>query len=854
MKYIYTLFVIFTLFFSQLSISQNYYYKDFEPFNKEIPSPEEFLDYAIGDYHTRHDLVVAYMTKLAELSDNATIKVYGKTNENRQLINLTISSLENLNNIEKLKEKHLKVVSEKIDVKDFSDLPIFINLGYNVHGNEPSSTEAALLTAYVLLASENPKVKEYLKESIIFIDPVINPDGRDRHTNWVNTFRGKPLIADKNDIEHNETWPGGRTNHYWFDLNRDLLLAVQPESNARLKWYHEWYPNVVTDFHEMGTNSTFFFEPKQLSASLKPVTPLENYTVLNDAFAKYFSEDLDKIKSLYFTKEKYDATYPGYGSTYGDLQGSLSLLFEQASSRGHLQETPTGTISFPFTIRNQFVASFSTIKAAISNKELLYTYQNNFFRSSIEKASKSKIKGYVFGDDYDKNRNKSFIDLLLKHHIKVYDLDDDIATENKKFKVGKSYFVPTKQPQYLMVRTMFETYDTYRDSVFYDASSWSLANFYNMKYSALKKTPNYKNELTSETNKIEIEKLTKSDYAYLISWDDYYAPALLHNLQQKGVIVKTATKSFEVSAENKNIQFDKGSLLIPVGIQKISEDSLFSILNTASSKYKIAINSVNTGFSLQGIDLGSSNFITLEMPKAMMLVEGGVSSYEAGEVWHLLEQRMQMPISKVPERIFYRTDLRKYNVIIMVSGYYNLLNEKSRQKLKDWVADGNTLITTRTASSWAIKNKLVNESLVVHKTSKKDSLERLNYGESREYLGRNSIGGAIFKVDLDITHPIGYGYHDRELPVYKNNSVWLAPSKNKFSTVAKYTENPHIDGFVTKENLDNYFKKSASIIINQIGKGRVVMFADNPNFRGAWYGTNKLFMNAILFGSIITVP
>jgi len=854
MKNRHLVFVIFTLIFSQLSIGQSYYYKDYEPFDKNIPSPEEFLEYGIGEYHTRHDLVIAYLTKLVALSKNATIKTYGKTNENRKLINLTISSLENLKNIATLKEKHLQIVSEKTDVKDFSDLPIFINLGYNVHGNEPSSTEAALLTAYVLVASENPKVKEYLKKAIIFIDPVINPDGRDRHTNWVNTFRGNLLIADKNDIEHNEAWPRGRTNHYWFDLNRDLLLAVQPESNARLKWYHEWYPNVVTDFHEMGTNSTFFFEPKQLSASLVPVTPKENYTVLNNAFAKFFIKDLDKIKSLYFTKEKYDATYPGYGSTYGDLQSSLSLLFEQASSRGHLQETPTGVISFPFTIKNQFVASFSTIKAAISNKELLYTYQNNFFKSAIEKASKSKIKGYVFGDDYDKNRSKSFIDLLLKHHIKVYYLEDDVTVKNKKFKEETSYFVPTKQPQYLMVRTVFETYEKYRDSVFYDASSWSLANFYNMKYSEVKKIPSYKNELTSTTNKIELDKLTKSEYAYLISWDDYYAPALLHNLQEKGVIVKTATKPFEVDVANKKIQFDRGSLLIAVGVQRMTEDALFSVLKEASATYKIAVNSVKTGYSLQGIDLGSSNFITLEKPKAMMLVEGGVSSYEAGEVWHLLEQRMQMPISKVPERIFYRTDLRKYNVIIMVSGYYNLLNATSRQKLIDWVAAGNTLITTRTASSWAIRNKLVNESLIRKKEDAKDSLERLNYGESREFLGRNSIGGAIFKVDLDITHPIGYGYHQRELPIYKNNRVWLAPSKNKFSTVAKYTNNPHVDGFVTKENLHDYFTKAASIIVDPIGKGRVIMFADNPNFRGAWYGTNKLFMNAIFFGSIVRVP
>ena len=375
-------------------------------------------------------MVVAYLEKLAELSDKATLMVYGKTNENRKLTMLTITSLENHKNFNAIKKKHLQVVDKNTNITDFSNLPIFINMAYGVHGNEPSSTEAAMLTAYTLIASENAKVKEYLKETIIFLDPTINPDGRDRHTNWANTYRGSPLIADKNDIEHNEGWPRGRTNHYWFDLNRDLLLAIQPESNARLKWYHEWYPNVVTDFHEMGTSSTYFFEPKNMSASLNPVTPKENYTTLNNLFAEQFSADLDKIGSLYFTGEVYDSTYPGYGSTYMDLQGSLALLFEQASSRGHLQETPTGEISFPFTIRNQYVSSFATIKATIKNKNLLYSYQNDFFKKSIEKASKSKVKGYVFGDNYDKNRTKAFLDVLLKHKIKVYSIDKKIDINN----------------------------------------------------------------------------------------------------------------------------------------------------------------------------------------------------------------------------------------------------------------------------------------------------------------------------------------------------------------------------------------------------------------------------------------
>ena len=847
-------FIVFCIIFFSIQInSQNYYFEEYQPFNKEIPSPEEFLGYPIGEYHTRHDLVVAYMEKLAELSDKATLMVYGKTNENRKLIMLTITSLENHKNFDAIKKKHLQVVDINSNITDFSNLPIFINLAYGVHGNEPSSTEAAMLTAYTLIASENTKVKEYLKETVIFLDPTINPDGRDRHTNWANTFRGNPLIADKNDIEHNEGWPRGRTNHYWFDLNRDLLLAVQPESNARLKWYHEWYPNVVTDFHEMGTSSTYFFEPKNMSASLNPVTPKENYTTLNNLFAEQFSADLDKIGSLYFTGEQYDATYPGYGSTYMDLQGSLALLFEQASSRGHLQETPTGEISFPFTIRNQYVSSFATIKATIKNKNLLYSYQNDFFKKSIEKATKSKVKGYVFGDNYDKNRTKAFLDVLLKHKIKVYSLDKNLDINNITFKAGNSYVVPTKQNQHYMVQTLFETYEKYRDSVYYDASAWSLVNFYNMKYNSLTKIPKYSNEITVENNKISLESIQKSDYAYLIPWDDYYAPAALYALQDKGLIVKTSLKPFSISANGKDTKFNRGALLISSSLQAITKDSLYSIVNSVSKKYNLQAYGVNSGFTSSGNGLGSRSIVTLKKPKAMMLVEGGVSSYEAGEVWHLFEQRVHMPISKVPERNFYRTDLNKYNVIIMVSGNYKMLDKKSKEKLKSWISHGNTLITSAKSNTWAIKNKIVDESLVkVIKDSSKQN-DRINYADARGTIGKQSIGGAIFEVDLDITHPLGFGYHDNKLPVYKNNSVFIMPSKNKFSTVAKYSESPHIDGYITIENLEK-MGKAASIVVSKIGSGRVVMFADNPNFRGSWYGTNKLFMNAVFFGSIIKTP
>ena len=301
------------LFFGGIAQSQNYFYEDYQPFDEKVPSPETYLGYAIGDHHTRHDLIVSYFEELAKSSDRATVKEYGRTHEGRKLVILTVTSPNNFSDMENIKQQHLAFTNPSKSPNNYDEVPIFVNLAYNVHGNEPSSSEAALLVAYTLVASENPEVLNYLDNAIIFIDPTINPDGRDRHTQWANTYQGQPEVADPQDAEHNEYWPGGRTNHYWFDLNRDWLLAINPESRGKLKWFHEWYPNVVTDYHEMGTQSTYFFEPMKDNASLNPIMPKENYGYLNTLFGNAFSKALDEIGSLYFTREIFDGTYPGYG-------------------------------------------------------------------------------------------------------------------------------------------------------------------------------------------------------------------------------------------------------------------------------------------------------------------------------------------------------------------------------------------------------------------------------------------------------------------------------------------------------------------------------------------------------------
>jgi len=836
--------------FSLSAIGQSFYYKEYAAFDSSISSPEQFLGYKIGTQHTRHDQVVSYFELLAKQSNKVILTEYGRTHENRKLLMLTIASKENIKNINSIKKEHLALVNPNIPNKNHSNLPLFIHLGYNVHGNEPSGTESALLTAYTLVASLNSEIKEYLNKAIFFIDPTINPDGRDRHTQWVNSKKSKNLVADPLDFEHTEAWPTGRTNHYWFDLNRDWLLAVHPESQAKLKWFHEWYPNIITDFHEMRTSSnTFFFEPEKMSGSVIPMATKENKQ-LNNIFAKEFATNMEGLDTFYFTAELYDATYPGYGSTYGDLQGSLALLFEQTSTRGHLKKMDIGTLTFEEAILNQYVAGMTTVKTAVNNKDRIYDYQQNFFRKIKEEAQKKSTKSYIFSNNGDNNAIKEFIKLLKRHQIKVYKSDRDLTENGNTYKKDKSFIVPTDQNQYKMVQSVFETFNTYRDSVFYDASAWSVANFFNIPYHASKKKFSLNKEASLDDFS-SVTNTTKADYAYLIPWTDYYAPSFLYALQKSGIQVKAVTKKMAIKNQQK--EFGYGTLMIPIGLQTLSKDSIYSVVSKYAKQYNIPVTAINAGTNGTGINLGSRSLLTLKQPKVLMWVGDGISPYEAGEVWHLMDTRVEMPISKIALNNFSKVNLSDFNTMILVSGSYYQLDDNKREKIKAWVADGNTLITSRGATSWVIRKGLVQEELLKSPKKENGSTERIDYTNANENYGKNRVGGAIFEVDLDITHPIGYGYNNRRLPVYRNSAVWLLPSKTPYSTVAKYIKDSHIDGYISKENYKK-LSKTASIVVSPIGKGRVVLFADNPNFRGVSYGTNKLFLNAIFFGSHINIP
>jgi hypothetical protein len=845
-------FVFCVLLIANCIIAQDlkYYLPDSVTYNPAIPKPKDIIYHEVGEWHVTHDRLVNYMKAVAAAApDRIKLETMGFTYENRPQLLLIITSPKNHQRLEEIRQQHVMLTDPtKSASLNIDNMPIVVYIGHSIHGNEPSGANAALVSAYYLAAAQGKQIDELLDNVVILFDPSFNPDGLQRFSTWANQHKSKNLVSDPNSREFNEVWPGGRFNHYWFDLNRDWLPAVHVESQNRLKWFHLWKPNILTDHHEQGSNATFFFQPG-VPSRVNPLTPDKNQE-LTAKLAKYHAAFLDRIGSLYFTKENYDDFYYGKGSTYPDINGAIGILFEQASSRGHLQQTANGLLSFPFTIKNQFTTTLSTLEGAKALRKEFLQWQRDFYKSAIAEAATAPVKAYVFGDNNDQPKTETFVSMLLRHQIDVYGVSKNINAEGYDYKKGTSFVVPANQNQFRLIKAIFEKTLDYKDSLFYDITAWTMPLAFGLPYAELK-TQQYSPDILGEkiqgtvvSTRVVFEK---SNIGYLLDWNNFYAPAVLYELQSAGIIAKVATGSFELNVNGTNRKFNDGTIMIPVAMQTNSSDQVYETLQKiVSGKYGVNTLSVTTGNVVSGSDLGSSKFIPVITPSIAMIVGTGVNATDAGEVWYLLDQRMNIPATHLEIPVFNRVELNKYNTIIMVGGTYPDMN---KDKLKAWVQAGGTLIVTEEAVTWAAQNGV---SDVKFKKAKSpvDSIQRLIYTDREQIDGAQQIYGAIFGADVDLTHPLSYGYNQKTVSLFKANKVFMEKSKNPFATPFYYGNKPLQSGWVSRENYDA-IKNSAAVIVNTVGNGRVINIADNPNFRAFWLGGCKLFMNAIFFGRII---
>jgi hypothetical protein len=822
------------------------------PYDPAVVTPRAHLGFDVGERHLHHHQLVGYLKKLAA-SPRVRVLEYGRTHAGRPLLLLVITSPENHRNLEAIRKRHLQLADPATSkgVK-LDDLPAIAWMGYGVHGNEPSASNVTPLVAYHLAAGTGKEHEKLLQDVVILLDPCLNPDGFERFAQWANDNRGSVPSADPETREHREPWPMGRTNYYYFDLNRDWLPAVQPESRSRLAMYHRFKPDLVLDFHEMGTASTFFFQPGA-AKRIHPLIPDANRRLTRD-LARFHARALDRIGSLYFTGEVFDDYYPGKGSTYPDLHGGVGILFEQASSRGQVQDSPNGKVSFPFTIRNQFTTSLSSLRGLQALRRQFLEHKRGAYREAVEQASKGKVRAHVVAAPGDPVRLREFVALLSHHDIRSYPLQTDLTAGAQVFRAGEAFVIPTNQPEARFLEVLFERRTTFAEKVFYDVSTWTLPLAFNLRHAELEQMPpNGAVGSVWQAGKPVGAGVSfgKEDLGYLIDWRSSAAPRVLHRLLAAGVKVRAASTAFRTGEGKEARPHGHGTLFVPLGIQPQLRDRVVELLRQAGDE-GVRVQPVTDGLALHGIKPGSSAFFPVVPPRVLLVTGEGTSAYEVGEVWYALNRQVGMPLTRVDSHRLGSIDLTKYTAVVLVSGTYEGVPSAGLERLKRYAETGGTLIAQGTAIPWLQRNKLLDVKLLTQ--PKKETAERRAYEKAVEIAAEQLIRGAIFQTRVDATHPLCWGLTENEpLPVFRNNRVILAPPADEYSAPVVYDEKPLLSGYVSAENLQ-LLSRSASVAVVGFGRGRAILLADNPNFRGFWPGTARLFTNAVFFGPITRIP
>ena len=845
-KIILPLFVILTVWAnsSAAQADLSYYLPDGVTYNEKIPTPKSILGFEVGEFHASHDQLVNYMHAIDRASDRVSLEVTGYTYEKRPLLLLTITSPKNHGSIETIRTQHVQLTDPVRSASlSTSSMPVVFYLGCSIHGNEASGSNAGLLIAYHLAAAQGPEIENALENTVILFDPSFNPDGMQRFSGWVNSRKSKSIAADPNDMEHHEAWPGGRTNHYWFDLNRDWLVAQQPESQARIRKFHQWKPNVLTDHHEMGSNATFFFQPGVPSRT-HPLTPRTNIE-LTKRIGTYHAKALDSIGSLYYTQEGYDDFYYGKGSTFPDVQGAIGILFEQASSRGHAQESVNGIVRFPFAIRNQFTAALSSFQAVNALREELLNHQRQFFKDAVNEASKDPVKAIVFGSK-DRVRAYFLAEIVARQQIDIFQLGANTSFNGKAFEAGSSYVIPMDQAQYKLIKGMFEKRTRFTDSIFYDISSWTLSLAAGVDYEEVRAMPATGQKVVDPKMPTGQMMGESSEYAYAFEATGYYTPRAVYRLLEKKIQVKVATGTFFHSSGKK---FDAGSILVPVAGQERSAELIDFVIREVIELDGIDVYSFHTGLNYQGLSLGSGSFVNIRKPEIAILADAGVSAYDAGEIWHLLDTRYNIPVTMLPISMFNGADLSRYNTIIFPPGNYSSIPDYAREKLRSWIQSGGVAIGLETAVSWFTNSGLGKFEMRKSETSTPSTSRP--YADISESRAAQQTDGAIFEARVDLTHPLLYGYYKDRLAVFKGNNFFMEKSPGAYSNPVVLTASPLLSGYISRQNLAKA-KESSIIGVSSLGRGRIIGCTENLAFRAFWFGTNRLLANAIFYGPMIS--
>lgn len=817
-------------------------------YDPAIPLPEDVTGFKVGEIIYTPDMIYAYMRAVAAASDRVSVEEIGRSHFGRPILRATVTSPENHARLEEIREAHLALSAQGSTGAIPADQPVVVNLTHGVHGSEPSSYDAIMPILYFLAAGQGAEVADILDRSVIHVIGLINPDGTDRFANWTNMHRARVPVADPQHREHYHEWPWGRTNHYWFDLNRQWLPLTQPEVRALVRATREWMPNIAADFHEMGPNTSYFFSPGPPDG-LHPLLSTAGLE-LNQRMNAFLTEQLDSEGALYVSEEVFDDFYLGYGSSYPGLIGAIPYLFEQSSVRGIVQETEFGTFYYDDKVGQQARVGLALVRAALANREQLLSFQRDFYRESQRLANADPIIAHVFSSR-DAGRLADFLEVLEGHGIEVRRLAQRTRQNGIDFDPETSYVVPVRQREYRVVQALFETRIVEDTTEFYDVSGWTQPLAYGLDFASVRAglfAPNLAGERVSVLERAAPAP-AETPYAYVIDWTHFYAPRALNRVLQAGLRARMIPGGTTVTTADGTAPVSRGSVVIPVQGQDLAPDAIHALMARAAAEDGVTIHAAITADVRGGPDLGSFSSANVRRPEVLLLTGRGTDVNAVGEIWHLLDHEMHMAVSMIDVSEFARASLSRYTHIIMANGGYGALDEDQAKRIGEWISAGGIFLGIQGGAQFAIRHNLTSATLAERggNNSGNSAVTPQPYEDINTWDTVHGISGAIFASEIDLTHPLTFGLTSERLPVQKEGTNGFAQGDSPFSLPVRYAANGLMSGYASQQNIEA-LEGQGVVFAERRGSGSVILFADNPYYRAYFRGSARLFTNAIFFG------
>jgi hypothetical protein len=814
--------------------------------NAQLQSPDQFLGYKPGTHFTPHFRIVEYFRYVAaNLPSQVKIEDYGKTNEGRPLLVAYVSNAANISNLAQIRMNNLSLASMGGSA-NVTNPPAIVWLSYNVHGNEASSSEASMQTLYALADPSNNKTKQWLQNTVVVIDPCLNPDGRERYVNWYNSVVGKNFDPSLSAREHNEPWPGGRVNHYYFDLNRDWAWQTQKETQERLKLYNNWLPQIHVDFHEQGINQPYYFAPAA-EPFHEVITPWQRkfQETIGRNHARYF----DAAGWLYFTREIFDLFYPSYGDTYPLYNGAIGMTYEQAGGPGGGLGALTDdgdTLTLTDRVVHHFTTSLSTIEVASQNASQLVNEFRNYYTTAVTNGY-GNYKSYVIKySPQSAERIHSLLDLLEKNKIaygsagnknaRGYNYD---SRREENFKINENdIVVPAVQPKSALVKVLFEPNPKLSDSATYDITAWALPYVYGLPTYA---TTEKFNIATTILKYDSVKNSPVDPYGYVIRWNGIQPVKLVSQLLQKGIKIRYSEKPFETGG----VDFERGSIII-LKTSNQYRANLWNEVRMLADKYNVTLTPVSTGFVEKGFDFGSAFVHPMRTLRIGLFAGEGTSPGGVGEVWHYFDQLIDYPVTLINTDDLSSLEWNKFDVLIMPNGSYRFLNDKSSaDQLESWITKGGKLIALESAVAqlskfdWGLKQRKTEDT-----SEAGDVYAPLHRYENRDRDELpNVTPGSIYKVELDNSHPLAFGYPGYYYTLKQDDRMYDF-IKNEGWNVGILRRDKQVAGYVGSR-LSTRIKDGVVFGVNDIGNGHAIFLADDVLFRDFWENGKLLFANAV---------